>query len=263
MSYTTNYCLEYDLYLDRSAACGICVENAYFLQFLLLLSLIPVSALTSAWLVAKFVYEPHMRKAALEEDWSDEEEEEELYEDKYNLDFVKQNEEKKNHTKLMVQESTPQGIVFMKWNKENEGFDYWCDNKEIKYVYLEVVARKYCTIFGCPEIYIDRKKDIQKQEDLKKQAEEKANMKEEDKKEDEEADSDDELFAKLKNPQEVKKSVEKKESQTAAVRSNKYRRVGKISEMVLLQKVKPKEEPKKKMTFSDWVNFSSKNSKTV
>ena len=262
MSYTTNYCLEYDLYLDRSAACGICVENAYFLQFLLLLSLIPVSALTSAWMVAKFVYEPHMRKAALEEDWSDEEEEEEeIYEDKYCLDFVKKNDEKKNHLKLMVQESTPDGVVFMKWNEENEGFDYWCDNKEIKYVYLEVVARKYCTMFGCPEIYIDRGKDIQKQEELKKQEEEKANMEEEDKKE-EEADSDDELFAKLKKPEQVKKSIEKKKTKTAAVRSNKYRRVGKICEMVLLQKVKSKEEPKKKMTFSDWVSFS-KTTKTV
>ena len=163
----------------------------------------------------------------------------------------------------MVQESTPDGVVFMKWNEENEGFDYWCDNKEIKYVYLEVVARKYCTMFGCPEIYIDRGKDIQKQEELKKQTEEKANMEEEDKKE-EEVDSDDELFAKLKKPEQVKKSIEKKKTKTAAVRSNKYRRVGKISEMVLLGKVKSKEEPKKKMTFSDWVNFSStKNSKTV
>ena len=263
---STNYCLEYDLYLDRSAACGICVENAYFLQFLLLLSLIPVSALTSAWLVAKFVYEPHMRRAALEEDWSDEEEEEEeLYEDKYNLNIVKQNDEKKDHVKLMVQETTPDGAVFMKWNDENEGFDYWCDKKEIKYAYLEVVARKYCTMFGCPEIYIDRKKDIEKQEELKKQAEEKANMEEEDKKEEEEqeVDSDDELFAKLKKPEEVKKSIEKKKTETAAVRSNKYRRVGKINEMVLLQQVKSKEEPKKKMTFSDWVSFSSKNSKTV
>ena len=161
MSYTTNYCLEYDLYLDRSAACGICVENAYFLQFLLLLSLIPVSALTSAWLVAKFVYEPHMRQVENEKDWSDyeEEEEEELYEDKYCLDFVSKNDDKKNHDSLMVQESTPDGSVFMKWNEENESFDYWCDNKEIKYVYLEVVARKYCTMFGCPEIYIDRGKE--------------------------------------------------------------------------------------------------------
>ena len=261
MSYTTNYCLEYDLYLDRSAACGICVENAYFLQFLLLLSLIPVSALTSAWLVAKFVYEPHMRKAAMEEDWSDDEEEEELYEDKYCLDFVKQNDEEKNYKNLIVQEATPDGSVFMKYNEDNESFDYWCDNKEIKYVYLEVVARKYCTMFGCPEIYIDRGKDIQRQKELEKQAEEKANMKEEDKKE-EEVDSDDELFAKLKKPQEVKKSVSKKKVETAAVRSNKYRRVGKISEMILLQKVKSNKEPKKKMTFSDWVSFS-KNSKTV
>lgn len=262
MSYTTNYCLEYDLYLDRSAACGICVENAYFLQFLLLLSLIPVSALTSAWLVAKFVYEPHMRAAAMEEDWSDdEEEEEELYEDKYCLDFVKENNEEKNHKNLMVQESTPDGSVFMKWNEDNESFDYWCDNKEIKYVYLEVVARKYCTMFVCPEIFIDRGKDIQRQKELEKQAQEKANMEEEDKKE-EEADSDDELFAKLKKPQEVKKSVEKKKTEVAAVKANKYRRVGKINEMVLLQEVKSKQEPKKKMTFSDWVTFS-KNSKTV
>ena len=263
MGYTTNYCLEYDLYLDRSAACGICVENAYFLQFLLLLSLIPVSALTSAWLVAKFVYEPHMRAAAMEEEWSDDEEEEkeELYEDKYCLDFVSKNDDKKNHDNLMVQETTPDGSVFMKWNEENESFDYWCDNKEIKYVYLEVVARKYCVIFGCPEIYIDRGKQIKNQMELEKQAEENTKMEEEDKK-DEEVDSDDELFAKLKKPQEVKKSVEKKKSEIAALRANKYKRIGKISEMVLLKKIKPTSNTKKKMTFSDWVSFS-KNSKTV
>ena len=261
MSYTTNYCLEYDLYLDRSAACGICVENAYFLQFLLLLSLIPVSALTSAWLVAKFVYEPHMRQVENEEDLSDFEEEEELYEDKYCLDFIKKNNEKKNHNNLMVQEATPDGSVFMKYNEDNESFDYWCDNKEIKYMYLEVVARKYCVMFGCPEIYIDRGKDIQKQKQLEKEAEEKAKMEREDKKE-EEVDSDDDLFAKLKKPEEVKKSVSKKNIEIAAVRANKYRRLGKISEMILTQKVKPREEPKKKMTFSDWVSFSNKT-KTV
>ena len=116
-------------------------------------------------------------------------------------------------------------------------------------------------MFGCPEIYIDRGKDIQRQKQLEKEAEEKAKMGEEDKKE-EEVDSDDELFAKLKKPAEVKKSVSKRKIETAAVRANKYRRVGKINEMILTQKVKPKEEPKKKMTFSDWVSFSNKN-KTV
>ena len=205
MSYTTNYCLEYDLYLDRSAACGICMENAYFLQFLLLLSLIPVSALTSAWLVAKFVYEPHVRRAAMEEDWSDDDdEEEELYEDKYCLDFVKQSDDKKNHINLMVQEATPDGSVFMKWNEDNESFDYWCDNKEIKYMYLEVVAVNIVYRLVVQK-FIFIGKDIQRQKELEKQAEEKAKMEEEDKKE-EEADSDDELFAKLKKPEEVKKA---------------------------------------------------------
>jgi hypothetical protein len=116
-------------------------------------------------------------------------------------------------------------------------------------------------MFVCPEIYIDRGKDIQRQKELEKQAEEKAQMEEEDKKE-EEVDSDDELFAKLKKPQEVKKSVSKKKVETAAVRSNKYRRLGRINEMILSEPIKLKEEPKKKMTFSDWVSFS-KNSKTV
>ena len=116
-------------------------------------------------------------------------------------------------------------------------------------------------MFVCPEIYIDRGKDIQRQKELEKQAEEKAHMEEEDKKE-EEVDSDDELFAKLKKPEEVKKSVEKKKTEVAAVKANKYRRVGKVNEMVLLHEVKSKQEPKKKMTFSDWLTFS-KNSKTV
>ena len=128
-------------------------------------------------------------------------------------------------------------------------------------MYLEVVARKYCVMFGCPEIYIDRGKDIQKQKQLEKEAEEKAKMEREDKKE-EEVDSDDDLFAKLKKPEQVKKSVSKKNIEIAAVRANKYRRLGKISEMILTQKVKPREEPKKKMTFSDWVSFSNKT-KTV
>ena len=263
MNDATNYCLEYDLYLDRSAACGICVENAFFLQFLLLLSIIPLSTLTSTWLVAKFVYEPYVNRIN-NEDWSDdeeEEEEEELYEDKYDLDFVKKNDEEKNFSNLIVEETTPDGSVFMKWNKENESFDYWCDNKEIKYLYLEVVARKYCTMFCCPEIYIDRGKDIAKQKELEKEAEEKAHMDGEDKKE-EDVDSDDELFAKLKKPEERKKSVTVKKAETAAIRANKYKRLGNISDMVLIKKTKEKEEPKKKMTFTDWVTFS-KNTKTV
>ena len=75
-------------------------------------------------------------------------------------------------------------------------------------------------------------------------------------------DRDDELFAKLKKPEERKKSVTVKKVETAAIRANKYKRLGNISDMVLIKKPKTKEEPKKKMTFTDWVTFS-KNTKTV
>ena len=87
-----------------------------------------------------------MRKAALEEGGVMKKKKKKKNYMRINKFGFCKNDEKKNHKKLMVQEFTPDGVVFMKWNEENEGFDYWCDNKEIKYVYLEVVARKYCTI---------------------------------------------------------------------------------------------------------------------
>ena len=51
------------------------MQKMLIFAILLLLSLIPVSALT-VWLVAKFVYEPHMRQVENEKDWSDYEEDE-------------------------------------------------------------------------------------------------------------------------------------------------------------------------------------------
>ena len=88
-------------------------------------------------------------------------------------------------------------------------------------MYLEVVARKYCTMFGCPEIYIDRGKDIQRQKELEKQAEEKAKMEEEDKKDT--GDSDDDLFVKFKTNEKIKP---KKKGERAAIRGNKYKYCG-------------------------------------
>ena len=46
-----------------------------------------------------------------------------------------------------VCESTPDGLVFMKYNEDNEGFDWWGDNKQTAYKYLETVSKKICYNF--------------------------------------------------------------------------------------------------------------------
>ena len=51
----------------------------------------------------------------------------------------------------------------MRYDKDNKGFDYWCNNNQIEYKYLETVARKFIKIFNCKHLYFDREKDIQQQ----------------------------------------------------------------------------------------------------
>ena len=126
---------------------------------------------------------------------------------------------------------TPEGNVILRYNKENEGFEYWSDKKDVAYKYLETVARKYVTVFCCAELYIDRDKEIQdqieKEEEEKKMKEEKEKMAKEDKEETE--DSDDDVFAKLKPPAEKRKQS-KKSNIRAAINANKYRYIGKLKE---------------------------------
>ena len=149
---------------------------------------------------------------------------------------------------------------YIQYNKENEGFTYWSDKKNIEYKYLETVARKYVTEFRCSDIYIDREQDIknqvEKEEEEKKMAEEREKMSAEDK---EDIDSDDDVFAKLKPKQ--KKPTSKKSNIRAAVNANKYRYQGKLKEFIKhLEEKKEKSEntkTKKKMGFSDWKNMFS------
>jgi hypothetical protein len=60
-----------------------------------------------------------------------------------------------NYKKNIVLTDTPKGSVYMRYSKDDEGFEYWADSA-IDYKYLETVARKYVTVFACSDIYIDR-----------------------------------------------------------------------------------------------------------
>ena len=55
--------------------------------------------------------------------------------------------------KNIVIEYTPVGNVCMYYNSDNSSFEYYADTS-VPYIILETVARKYCHIYGCRELYI-------------------------------------------------------------------------------------------------------------
>lgn len=57
-------------------------------------------------------------------------------------------------TSSYVMEYTPNGSVLMKYNADNEQFEYW-GARSVQYKYLETIARKFVTSFHCSRIYHD------------------------------------------------------------------------------------------------------------
>ena len=58
-------------------------------------------------------------------------------------------------------EMTPKGKVIMYHDFEKESFVYYCDTKDIPYLYLETVARKYALTYDCKKIVVDIKKEME------------------------------------------------------------------------------------------------------
>ena len=236
--------------INKKQACDICGKNNYLLMFFFFFSFIPFTTVVSAIIIARYIYIPHVLSASKEEDLSDDEEEVEeiLYENKYPLNKSLVAREDQVTDNLTVSDNTPDGLVFMKYNKDEESFHWWAEKKGVSYKYLETVARKYVKIFRCSNYYIDREESLKNEIDQRKMEEEQKKMQEEDKKED--VDSDDDLFVKLKPNEKIKpKKIEK----IAAKRANKYKYCGKVSDFEMLKKVvKPKKSSF--LSFASWKN---------
>ena len=43
------------------------------------------------------------------------------------------------------------GNVIMRYNYDDEVFEYWSDNKVLSYKDLDVVARKYVVVYSCKD----------------------------------------------------------------------------------------------------------------
>lgn len=239
-----------------------CVKPTPALTFFLLLSMVPMSFLMAMILVSQHLY-------ATGDITVDEEEEEELYENKYPI-IKNRNTNKVPNTKLLsILEYTPQGNVFMKYDLENESFDYWADYKEIPFNYLETVARKYVNTFCCVDLYVKEESDEEYSDDFETEEEnsdsdeeetseeettseeessEQETPEQEESQEQEKEDSDDEgVFAKLKTAETIKETVEE-ESKLV----NKFRYKGKLADIMEFKQPKKQKNEPKNVSFSSW-----------
>ena len=221
-------------------------------RFFFLLSFIPIATLLPIWVVARFVWLPYIEKirqnAATEED-------EIPYEYRFSPEDAKNdNEDLDGLMNNYTMETTPDGLVIMRYNKKDEGFEYWADNT-IAYKYLETVARKYVTMFHCGELYINRggllREKLRKLEcDIAENMKQEEAGSEEAGSEEEEAAED--VFAKLKSNKANKPAKKLKITRDDVVceKSNKYMKRGPLKESVFY--TKKSENVKKDVSFADW-----------
>jgi hypothetical protein len=207
-----------------------------------------------ATIVAKYVYQPMLHKNW--EKFMAQEIPEVTFEELYPLDEIDDTYKHPDDIKLQnyVNVTTPDGVVFLRYNKEEEGFEYWCKNKTIIYDYLETCARKYINFFNCKNIYVDRRKNI---EENKKRIEE-ANRKEEEGRENEVVENveTDDVFVKSKNNNVSKKAIDT--DNLAATKANKYIYKGNFTdfskETINITMVENKSQ---KLTFADFKKLLS------
>ena len=187
-------------------------------------------------------------------DWYDDDEPEVSYENKYPIDTIDNNIDTKfiPNKSNFIAENTPNGTVFMRYDKDNESFDYWCNDNQIEYKYLETVARKFIKIFNCKHLYFDREKDIQQQKleiELKDLSENTSS-----KNEIVNDDDNDDVFVKPKPIVNNKKEKQDNDNTIIARNSNKFIKKGKINELtnsLLFPNGKIVKE-NKKFSFSDY-----------
>ena len=227
-------------------------------MFFILLSFIPLAIFGPIWVVAALIYAPWIRRN--EQNWK-EEVREIPYVEKYNLKKATNNNlEKLDCDKNFVMETTPDGVVLMKYNRKDEGFDYWADN-DIKFQYLEVTARKYVEVYHSKDFYINQGEHMREKigkleteiEENKKKIEAEKNKTDEEKKK-EEDEKEDDVFATLKSNKNAKVNLKTKLTKDDFVPEvgTKFMKKGKIADSMLNKKVESTQKVVNSMSFSAW-----------
>ena len=212
---------------------------SYPAQTIIISETLVASFLLSSIIIVNFIYKPWLKRL-------EDEVEPEKYEDKYRYYDEDEYDLSKDETNEsnVVNEFTPEGNVVMKYSEKNEGFEYWCDSKNIKYDYLDTVARKYCLIYDCLGIYQDRKESLKELENKEV---------EENKVENKEVEEEESIFVKQKKID--TKKIDRSKG-NVALKSNKFIYKGKIKDCSIFLKCRDdelvKNKTKKKMSFLDW-----------
>lgn len=89
------------------------------------------------------------------------------YEDKIDTRPHNNNEKQYNSNKC-VYEYTPNGGIFLKYNSDENMFEYWGDSC-IPYDILCVAMRKYCILFCVQKLYIDKGEEIEENKKIEKE----------------------------------------------------------------------------------------------
>lgn len=212
-------------------------DNEYYyyntMNKILITSLVSIASITlTSWLIGKYLMDEYKEEEQKNEP-------KQLFEDKYSLknmehDLSRNNEITKNTSVL---ENTPNGVVIMLYNSEREGFEYWSDTKNIKFDYLETVARKFVIMNFCTNLYVDRYENIKKQQDEFDSSLETGNPKEEENDKEDESIKDS-VFITKKPKKKKKKKIDR--NKIVAKKSNKYLYIGKINEFEWIRKSEEK-----------------------
>ena len=179
------------------------------------------------------------------------------YEERYLLEEADNDDYKLNNNSF-VMENTPHGLVIMKYDDDEEGFIYW-SNKNINYVYLETVARKFTKLYKCKNLYIDRNRTLNNINNNENENTNKKSEQEEKKSTTVNRDDihiNDEHFIPDKKKEEqpnpfatFKKNIKKKTNIKHQKNGCKFIHKGKINEFSILKKEYEYTPPKENITF--------------
>lgn len=158
-------------------------------------------------------------------------------------------DDKEKIKSIEIDETTPIGLVKMKYSLDDKAFIYYAD-QDISYKYLEVVSRLLVNKLGNKSIYIDYFKELIKARDIyKEKYSDKNNDKNNDKNEKSVKNS---IYAISNN----RKLPENTKYYISPEKSNKYIKKGKLRDLIEENKIKEREENKFKkvqeISFKDY-----------
>ena len=137
-----------------------------------------------------------------------------------------------NLATTFLRETTPNGDVIMSYNNETETFQYWCDDKNIKFMILDAVAQKYAIENDVKAICVDYKQEYEAGVEAAKIAQEKRNNTKEDETLDTSSNTQPNIFAKFKkyNMASEKTKVDARRNKISILteKCNRFKRCGNI-----------------------------------